>query len=106
MSLDVTLTQSEEVDFDANITHNLGLMADVAGIYHHLWRPEEIGVTKAEELIQPLKLGLALMQQDPAKFEALNASNGWRLYEHFLPWVERYLAACEKFPDAEVRVDR
>jgi len=40
--------------YDANITHNLGEMADEAGVYKHLWRPEEIGLTKAAELIEPL----------------------------------------------------
>lgn len=33
--------------YDANITHNLNRMADEAGIYEHVWRPEEIGVTTA-----------------------------------------------------------
>ena len=33
--------------YSANITHNLGKMAEEAGIYKHLWRPEEIGITKA-----------------------------------------------------------
>lgn len=26
--------------FSANITHNLNAMAEAAGIYKHLWRPE------------------------------------------------------------------
>ncbi len=29
--------------YSANITHNLGEMADKAGIYYALWRPEEKG---------------------------------------------------------------
>jgi hypothetical protein len=33
--------------FDYNITHNLGEMAKAAGIYMELWRPEEIGIIKA-----------------------------------------------------------
>src|SRR6266496_3980933 len=41
-----------------NITHNLNTMADAAGIYKHLWRPEELGITKAGELIAPLAAGL------------------------------------------------
>lgn len=46
MSLDVYL-EGPPVPQDvfwANITHNLGRMADEAGIYKHLWRPEEIGM--------------------------------------------------------------
>ena len=30
-------------------------MADEAGIYKYLWSPEEIGITKAEQFIEPLK---------------------------------------------------
>ena len=44
MSLDVYLTDAEGREvFSANITHNLGAMAKEAGIYMHLWRPDELG---------------------------------------------------------------
>lgn len=92
--------------FSANINHNLNKMAEAAGIYDCLWRPDEIGITKAHQLIHPLTLGLALMKSDPEKFEKYNARNGWGLYEHFVPWIERYLEACIKYPDANVSVDR
>ena len=107
MSLDVYLTRpgTEEV-YSANITHNLGKMAQEAGIYEALWRPEEIGVTKAEQLIGPLTDGLAKMKADPKRFEAFNASNGWGLYEHFVPWIEKYLNACRESPEADVRASR
>ena len=107
MSLDVYLyvTQPSEV-FSANITHNLNKMADAAGIYKHLWRPEEIGITKAGQLIEPLKKGLAKMKADPEKFEKLNASNGWGRYCEFVPWIEQYLQACIDHPDADVKVSR
>ena len=32
--------------------------------------------------------------------------NGWGLYEHFVPWIERYLAACIANPDSIVTVSR
>lgn len=123
MSLDVYLTEkrtrsetcphcskSWEVDLGkeevywANITHNLGKMADEAGIYYACWRPEEIGVTKACHLAPLLREGLEKLKADPGRFEKFNASNGWGLYEHFVPWVEKYLEACEENPEAEVRV--
>lgn len=107
MSLDVWLTAVRKTTvYDANITHNLSKMADEAGIYMHLWRPEEIGVTEARQLIEPLRNGLALLKSDPQRFEAFNAQNGWGLYEHFVPFVEKYLKACEENPDATVRVSR
>lgn len=107
MSLDVYLTHTQPTTvYDANITHNLGKMADEAGIYKHLWRPDEIGITKAEQLIEPLRSGLALLKSDPERFKKFDAENGWGLYIHFVPFVEKYLQACEEYPDAEVSVSR
>ena len=96
----------EESDpiFSLNITHNLRTMAIEAGIYEHLWRPEEIGIERASQLVGPLREGLELLRSDPARFEAFNSPNGWGMYEHFVPFVAEYLAACEAFPDALVSV--
>lgn len=107
MSLDVYLVRNQPVNvFDANITHNLIAMAKEAGIYQACWRPEEIGITKAEQLIEPLRAGLERLRAEPDKFRALNPSNGWGDYDGFIGWVERYLAACIEFPDAAVDVSR
>lgn len=107
MSLDVSLYAVRRAEvYDANITHNLTGMADAAGIYKHLWRPEEIGITKAEQLIEPLREGLAKLEADPEKYEAFNSPNGWGMYKHFVPFVRNYLAACEANPDAEISVSR
>jgi len=89
-----------------NITHNLNRMAEAAGIYAHLWRPDEIGITTAAQLVEPLRVGLALLKSDPARFSAFDAPNGWGKYEHFVPFVENYLAACEREPHAAVSVSR
>jgi len=107
MSLDVSLIKKMPTEvFEANITHNLGSMAEEAGIYQHLWRPEELGISDAGELIEPLEKGLAEMKADPKRFEAFNAKNGWGLYENFVPWIEKYLKACIENPDAKVHVYR
>ena len=97
---------SREVLFDANITHNLNKMAEEAGIYEHLWRPDEIGVTHASQLIAPLTKALELMKSDPARFEKFNSPNGWGSYKGFVPWIEKYLEACKENPDAHVSVSR
>ena len=97
--------ESNEV-YSANITHNLTGMAAAAGIYEPLWRPEEVGITKAVQLIEPLMLGLVMLKADPVKFSAFNATNGWGLYKHFVPFVEKYLQACREYPTATVRVSR
>lgn len=90
--------------YSANITHNLAKMAAEAGIYKHLWRPEEIDIIKARQLIEPLSIGVALMRREPERFRALNPENGWGSYDDFVPWIERYIAACCEFPEAEVSV--
>ena len=92
--------------YDANITHNLGGMAEAAGIYKALWRPEEIGITKAGQLIEPLRAGVLWLIEHREEAEKHNASNGWGLYIHFVPFVEKYLAACVGHPEATVRVSR
>ena len=107
MSLDVTLTKTMPCAvYDANITHNLGKMAEAAGIYNHLWHPETVGVKTAGDLIEPLQAGLKIMLDDPEKFKQFDSPNGWGTYDHFVPWILKYLNACIEHPDAEVSVSR
>lgn len=107
MSLDVYLTKRKETEvYWGNITHNLNTMAEKAGIYKELWRPDEIGITKAGQLIEPLEKGLKRLKKNPAKFKKYDSPNGWGLYEHFVPFVEKYLSACKENPTAKVSVSR
>jgi hypothetical protein len=92
--------------YESNITHNLGKMADAAGVYQHLWRPEEVGVTHARQLIEPLTDGLKRLQDEPEKFTPLNPPNGWGNYDGLVAFVRKYLEACKQYPDATVRVSR
>ena len=104
MSLDVSLRAMRMHHvFAANVTHNLTEMADAAGIFKAIWHPEEIGIEKAADLIPILESGLAALKGNPEKFRKLNPSNGWGTYDDFVPWIERYLAACVENPDAEVQ---
>lgn len=123
--------QSVEVNeelYSANITHNLGEMASKAGIYDALWRPYRLrkewkkikelndyeaevkfeNETKliAEELIPYLIKGLKKLKERPKYYEKFNSENGWGTYKHFVPFVQKYLNACEKYPEAEVNVSR
>jgi hypothetical protein len=95
-----------EYVFDANITHNLNKMAAAAGIYEACWRPEEIGATKASDIIPILEKGFEDMKARPEHYKQFDSPNGWGLYIHFLPWVESYLNACRKYPDAIIEVSR
>ncbi len=103
----ITVTkESSDCVFEANITHNLGEMAGAAGIYQHLWRPEELGIKKAEQLIVPLQEGLVLLIQNRERFEAFNPPNGWGDYWGLVGFVKTYLDACVKFPDADIEASR
>jgi len=117
--------ENEEV-YWANITHNLGEMAGKAGIYEALWRPyqlrddfkdfelyaddeyefEEKCIIKASDIIDVLEKGLADLKKRPKYFEKFNSSNGWGMYENFVPFVENYLNACKEYPECIVKVDR
>ncbi len=97
--------ETDEV-YSRNITHNLTQMANVAGLYYPLWRPEEIGITKAEQLIGPLLEGLGQLRRSPEHFKQFNPSNGWGSYEGLVEFVEEYLKACKEYPEANVRVSR
>lgn len=107
MSLDLYLIQTRRVPiYSANLTHNLNAMAEAAGIYKHLWRPDEIGITKASQLIDPLKAGLSLLLADPSRFKSMNPPNGWGTYDGLVAVVRQYIAACEEDPDSDVEVSR
>lgn len=107
MSLDVSLSALRQTCvFDSNITHNLGKMADKVGIYYHLWRPDEIGIHKAEQLIEPLERGLKFLLDDPDRFRAFDPANGWGDYDGLVRFVDGYLTACRENPDADVRANR
>ena len=101
-----TYTEDNEQVYWANITHNLNKMADEAGIYEALWRPEEIGKTKASEIVELLEKGLADLKARPEHFKKFNSPNGWGMYENFVPFVEKYLEACKDYPDAIIEVSR
>lgn len=111
MSLDVylndpTATYETASLYWANITHNLGKMAGEAGIYKALWRPEEVEAKYAKDIIEIVEKGLADLKARPEYFEQFNSPNRWGMYEHFVPFVEKYLEALKEYPDAEIYISR
>ena len=107
MSLDVYLkvTKPTEVYSD-NITHNLNKMAQEAGLYEVLWRPEENDLLYAAQLIPLLEKGLLELRKNATHYSTFNPTNGWGNYEILLDFVEDYLDACRANPDATVEVCR
>ncbi len=108
MGLGVTLYNKnvEEELYWAHITHNLVPMAKAVGVYRALWRPEEIKIKKAKDLIPLLEKGLGKLKKNPEKYKLLNAPNGWGVYENFVEFVENYLKACKTYPNAKIEANR
>lgn len=111
MSLDVSLydptsTYEPTQLYWGNITHNLGSMAVEAGIYKPLWRPEEINATEANHISWLVREGLERMKADPERFKKYDSPNKWGTYDQFIPFIEEYLEALEKFPKAIISVSR
>lgn len=91
---------------DFSITHNLGRMAVAAGVYNCVWRPEEIGIEIAEQMIEPLKEGIKNLKDEPESYKAFNPENAWGSYEEFIKFLIEYLNECEKNPKAMIKVCR
>jgi len=121
-----TLEPKKEEMYSANITHNLGDMASEAGIYEALWRPyrlkegynipeddhnaeykfEEENPVRAFEIIPIIEKGLEDMLARSEHYKTFDSPNGWGLYVHFIPFIERYLEALRKYPESFVECDR
>lgn len=92
--------------FEINITHNLINMAEEAGIYKVIWRPDEIGIKKAKDMIDILEEGLLTLQAEPLNFKRFNPRSGWGSYQSLLCAVSELLEACKEFPESNVEVHR
>jgi hypothetical protein len=138
MSLDVGLYRKKYVSYDMlnfheekeeiyhdNITHNLNVMAEQAGIYKALWRPyqlhkdyvhtedykiemafEDSVTIIASDIISIIEQGLDLLKNRPDYFNKFDSPNGWGKYVNFVPFVENYLNALKQYPNSIVIVDR
>jgi hypothetical protein len=98
--------------FWGNITHNLARMASyvniigVGSLYSILWRPDEQNLSTAGQLIPYLEEGLKYLEENPDYLKAFNPQNGWGSYEGLVEFVRDYLAACKKWPSAEIHISR
>lgn len=118
MSLDISLIKKGKVTYDEgktfeeyqeevfseNITHNLGTMADKAGLYNALWNPDKIKASKAKHLLTPLIDGINKLESDPEYFKTFSPSNGWGTYAGLVSISKRYLDACTENPEAFIEV--
>jgi hypothetical protein len=113
MSLDVDLMVTQPVSvYSANITHNLGKMANEVKLingrtlYEVLWRPDEHEMKLAKDIAELLDEGWNILLSDPDKFKQFNPENGWGSYEGLCDFVYKYRNACWDQPDAELSISR
>lgn len=125
-------TKYSEVEYETNevwegnITHNLGEMATLARLYNAIWRPyrlhmdypdvitgtaieiefEKTHHMKAENVISFLVSGYFSLRSNIDEWKKMNPENGWGTYEQLVDFVVDYAAACLKYPDAIIQVDR
>lgn len=98
----------DKVVFDANITHNLGKMAQMAGLYTIMWRPEEwdTSIDEARDLVRPLTRGIQNLVDRQDEMMEFNPENGWGNYDNLLDTACDYLIACLRYPRAEIGISR
>jgi len=107
MGVDVSLVAMQPVDvYCSGYTHNVIPIAREAGIYEAIWRPEEIGIDTAGQLIAPLEKGLKYLRENRERLLKLNPANGWGDVDSFTVWVSDYLDGCREYPAAKVEVCR
>lgn len=106
MSLDVWLKCDGVEVFEWNITHNLRLMAERAGIAEQLWRPDCNGWSQASQIMGALMLGIDQLIKRKDEMQDLNPENGWGDYDGLLKFACEYASACFKYPSATIGVSR
>jgi len=88
--------------YSANITHNLGKMAGLVGLYDCLWHPDKN--TTANDLIKPLVTGLHKLKTSPEYYKDYEPDNGWGTYESLIDFLEKLLKNCIKHNKALISV--
>lgn len=109
----------EEGYWSANITHNLGRMAEhipvrleggiETTLYYICWRPEEIRPTikvNTDTILESLIQGITYMLTHRKELLEYESPNGWGTYNGFMKFLLNYKQACEDNPNCEIEVSR
>jgi len=89
------------VVFHTQITHNLVPMAEAAGIFYEIWRPQNYGISMAQQLIIPLWSGLNRLRASSNLFKPYSHPR-FGDYNEMINFVEEYLDACMVWQYAHV----
>lgn len=77
-------------------------MAKAVGLYEVLWKPEEVGITTASQMIAPLEKAIDELVANPDKYKVFNPPNEYGSYEDFVSFCRLALDNCRKYPDAVI----
>lgn len=104
MSLDINLQCNccGGYVFHVSITHNLGKMAEHAGLYKPMWHPDELGIERAHDLSALLREGLEKLLKNPMDYNQFEPKNEWGSYEGLVSTVTEYYTATVRYPNAIV----
>ena len=87
-------------DLDAHYTYNVSPMfSAVIGTGLN-----ELDGIRASEMAEKCVAILDAFNRDPAKFKAMNPSNGWGDFEGARKFIQTILNACREAPNATLRV--
>lgn len=106
MSLDIYLMIGDDCVWSRNITHNVNVIAQEAGVYDFIWRADEIGIKHAKDNIRNLRSALSCFYVNYDSLAMLNPSNGWGSLDGLIDFTKAYLDACVEFPNAKIITDR
>lgn len=102
----------EEDCWWGNITHDLGEIASHVPIgdttlYYVCWRPEEIGVETAGEILPLLVKGIQYMVEHRKELLKYEFSKSRGAYNDFMKFLLNYKQACEdNDPECKIYTDR
>jgi hypothetical protein len=84
----------------------IGYQGHFISLYQIMWRPDEIDLTHAWQLVELLDEALDVLLSDPEYFKGFNPANCWGDYEGLCALVRAYLQSCCENPDATISVCR
>jgi hypothetical protein len=94
--------------FNINITHNLNAIANKAGVYDCLWRPEEFNIRKASDIQEKVHSAIVELEEngDAYAYIELTPKNKWGTIDGFIKQLKLIYKACVEYPNAKLSAHR
>lgn len=105
----------EEIEWSANITHNMTAMARhipvgvkhrnkvyEGTLYDFVWHPEKQENVSTTLMSKILIQGIIYMVANRKTLLPFTPANGWGSYDNFLRWLTKYKEACEDNPGCKI----